>query len=776
MKKIFIALFIIMFSIFTWRFVSVNATSEVSINDCSFTKVESSLNKDTIKFSYNSKAYSFDLNRFDYYIINDYVVADALENPNCNGFDIIKLIINEDSVKFYFHIDEIQNLFYGIADDVYLNEYNYFKEKSKSKMSLEILNRINSSDSLIISYMQDLDGEQKTYNYNSLEQQNYNRNTTSTCDYTDSLLNELKEMTERDDLVKSYNPNANNEINEYDRKQIDDEIINIIPKELFFKKGIHTYLGKEYGFLLNVTGVFFEKGSQYNTFIIFDVETRTPGSTYMTDYATIYVEPLFQYTFRSVEKKYFTDNETWTNTLGFSNTISQCVRPLPANYGQTYQYSLKNVKFGIDVSNYSELNANDSMYDASKDNGDYITQATYQITNPSFKNTSDHNSLSTALSTVKFLCGFIEKLNIGDCVSTFDFYFSLNNKSPLFEGKSSYNNGVYSLTNGVSNSNLYYMTDAYNQIQNYGNYIRHVDLEPVGQDGSDNDPALLKISNKGRATAMFQFNRANSSNQTGYIESNIMNILCGVSVDIVEDNTYYMMFDWKKKGKLELIGNANGVFELGQYQRVTKEILKFGNNGVSNDVCLEKGQQKCFIYDPDISADIQFYTLGEKDTYLEVWENGKLIAYNDDSGEGLNALINIHVDYGKQYKVFVRFVSSSIEGNFQVKVWYKKPNNVMRNTEVLTLGKDAILYKFVCKETEFYDVEVEGNGLDTMLTIFDENGNVLAENDDNPNIDTLNPFIEIDLDYGQTYYILVQPFEKNNSSDKQINLTIYRSI
>ena len=131
------------------------------------------------------------------------------------------------------------------------------------------------------------------------------------------------------------------------------------------------------------------------------------------------------------------------------------------------------------------------------------------------------------------------------------------------------NDGIYTLTDSVGNSNIYYQTDAANQASRYGGYVRTTVIQPHNQSGINCDPILLSCGKNSEAIAQFQFNRANAISSVNYTSSENMHLYAGVSFELVEDNTSCELFHWWKNGRLNIIASGvESTIYMGMLQRV----------------------------------------------------------------------------------------------------------------------------------------------------------------------------------------------------------------
>lgn len=89
----------------------------------------------------------------------------------------------------------------------------------------------------------------------------------------------LSAKTESDDIIDTYLSKYRTddiENRDYIPDDWDMEIVNIIPKDFFFRTGTHAYMGKEWGFVV-ITEAINSNDIRYSDVFIFDVQREEPG-------------------------------------------------------------------------------------------------------------------------------------------------------------------------------------------------------------------------------------------------------------------------------------------------------------------------------------------------------------------------------------------------------------------------------------------------------------------------------------------------------------------
>jgi len=123
------------------------------------------------------------------------------------------------------------------------------------------------------------------------------------------------------------------------------------------------------------------------------------------------------------------------------------------------------------------------------------------------------------------------------------------------------------------------------------------------------------------------------------------------------------------------------------------------------------------------------------DTYLIVYdEDGNRIVEDDNNGDGYNALIyNYTLPYDGDYTLVARGYNAELRGRYALN-FDLASNRVKSITEgdILDLELDTPfpdIWEFDASEGEVLYISMESSIFDTYLKIYDEDGNVIIEND-----------------------------------------------
>jgi len=161
-----------------------------------------------------------------------------------------------------------------------------------------------------------------------------------------------------------------------------------------------------------------------------------------------------------------------------------------------------------------------------------------------------------------------------------------------------------------------------------------------------------------------------------------------------------------------------------------------------------------FLFTPVLSGDWEFVTSnnGTSDPLLEIFDmTGRLLADDDDSGEGYNAHITIHLDAGTTYMINARFWGSG-SGSYTLTVSNTSSANVIPSGGGSVRVTEATDFVFTPDRSGTWEFRTSDNGnSDPMLYLYVLHGNLVAEDDDSGG--NLNALITANLDAGESYVI-----------------------
>jgi hypothetical protein len=187
---------------------------------------------------------------------------------------------------------------------------------------------------------------------------------------------------------------------------------------------------------------------------------------------------------------------------------------------------------------------------------------------------------------------------------------------------------------------------------------------------------------------------------------------------------------------------------------------------------LSGGETHFYSFRPAAAGALIVETSGDIDTILKVYEASQgYITWDDDSGEGYNARLEISVEAGKKYLFRLGCYNVKEGGPYRIRANFEAlPPDTERNTErsmavPLRPREPVTIFFRTTSESRWYRYDIPRSGttftvqprgtLDTYMVLYDAQGNVIAENDDGE--EDYNAFISLTLN-SRTVYIEVRPY------------------
>jgi hypothetical protein len=169
-----------------------------------------------------------------------------------------------------------------------------------------------------------------------------------------------------------------------------------------------------------------------------------------------------------------------------------------------------------------------------------------------------------------------------------------------------------------------------------------------------------------------------------------------------------------------------------------------------------------FSFTPSETGMYHFETTNNTgDPLLEIYDAaGTQIARDDDSGQGLNALIRVNLTAGQTYRVHARFFSTGT-GSYTLNVSRLQTQTIPAAGGNLSVS-GATIFTFTPSTTGRWLFETTNNTGDPLLEIFDAGGNLVAFDDDSGQ--GLNALIRTSLTAGQTYTVNARFFGAGTGS------------
>lgn len=177
----------------------------------------------------------------------------------------------------------------------------------------------------------------------------------------------------------------------------DDDIVKIVPKQLFAQVGEELYIGNEYGFYINTSDNETYLSSEV---LVFDISLNT-NLIETVDNVVLQVKPIFQYNYiyLSANKNSFVfASDTVIKTILYELSADTVIAApstalfvtgvdrIVLLYNMTDTYYLKDVSMGVGLFNEQELNYGDNNYNPYADKGSYLTSYEYVFKGKKFEN------------------------------------------------------------------------------------------------------------------------------------------------------------------------------------------------------------------------------------------------------------------------------------------------------------------------------------------------------------------------------------------------------
>jgi len=207
---------------------------------------------------------------------------------------------------------------------------------------------------------------------------------------------------------------------------------------------------------------------------------------------------------------------------------------------------------------------------------------------------------------------------------------------------------------------------------------------------------------------------------------------------------------------------------------------------------LQEGDMDYFLLVPVRSGRVIIETTGRIDTYMELYdEDEEMLDENDDGGQNYNARIRYNVEAGRHYIVLVRGYSSNVTGNYGFRAYFSgqglltpdeyEPNDEPDQATAIKIGDtqqhtfhtgdDVDWFIFQVTQAGQYTIHTRGlnnNRLDTYIELYDNNLNLIAEDDDGGN--GLSSMLVLNLNRG-TYYLKVWCLDEEPDQGYSISIS-----
>ena len=265
----------------------------------------------------------------------------------------------------------------------------------------------------------------------------------------------------------------------------DDNIVNLIPRQLFEKSGNTFYYGTNYGFFISTRGVM-DENLLMSTVMLFSVEKAYQLDSVFTfktsplmqmeyfritsDISKIYLKELMDdkltYEFNNYE---FTEeiDDVIVPIIGCSLTSSDVHGISALRYDEAERYKASDISFGSKIYNGNSLNVGDDNYGVADDYGYFVIGNEYEYSARKWNMISFQEGLTeivTAASETALGCIDV----VGDVLGVAEGLFKIGG-------------AVHSMINGISYDStnkkyeypmLHYFTTREQQKAEYGNLVR----------------------------------------------------------------------------------------------------------------------------------------------------------------------------------------------------------------------------------------------------------------------------------------------------------------
>ena len=473
---------------------------------------------------------------FDFYRLLDaqddfmFYQADVIDDTKQNGeYAYVALLPNRNStyeLNVHYGVEEIRTL-YLINAPVTEAIVNFIDEKAQNYH----IGNDEISDKLRASSRAHTQGINKSHlNDTENNSSRATRAIQTIKEYAyDSYTNSDKYL---DEYAKKTKLNLTENSKGY---IIDDPIVQIVPKELFFIKGEHFYIGKEYGFVVKVKEEMFLGVSYRADVLVFDIENEAPSFP-SNPTGVCRITPKFNWIYQIRE-------ESYSDWYDYDPSLTQIVT-VPLDYNDA-EIFLDDIGIKVSLENPDALNQGDPGYVASEDNGAFIIQTRVNSKGVGLKK----NNNSFLEDTIYFSFGFIPY--VSDALNVYQYIANLNHG---FGDNGYIGTREESLLDNEVNISTY-ETNNTDQIAKHGCLIKS---KAVTIKSNSNSPRFINVG--GYAEIKYVTARKSGSNY------NKVRVITSVSANALEDQTLpWWDFGWLAQGDISNYGRVTGTYVTSAY-------------------------------------------------------------------------------------------------------------------------------------------------------------------------------------------------------------------
>lgn len=556
---------------------------------------------------------------------------------------------------------------------------------------------------------------------------------------------------------------------DFENQGIDDEIIKIIPKKLFYTEGTTTEIGNEYGFFIKTTAI---NNFQYkSTVIVFDLSLDL-NLEKNNDVGYECIKILYEYSYLCVKGngifKYeeynlnipYDVNDYWVVAL--PSSIGRELNNCYVAYDMINKYAIKDISFGATLMNEQNLNYGQEGYNAKYDNGSFFTNCDYSFSGYYYQRIpmSDDEILSAIMDDTMFVMGFVDTANI--LSTTYSSISLIDNNIKLAE------NIIYGgVEKIVFSENRFTAKNYYQNKEEQLNHYKDVNNNPYIVKSIScviNDDANCSINYSNNDYAIMSFNINQSALNSELIENtritntialkvvdsstnNIVSSACSSTSNVLREKVYKNI-NINSDENLSFLRDGYNLFEFtplysGNYKLNIKH---------DNDITIYLNDK---IYDGD-----KFYSNSGAKNRIEIKSNdynsGTINIEISDSLDNINIRSNDYFILKINSQYYNNFVSISSNDCLFSKLFYTNLNTGL--CEYTTYGRlyddDSINYPMF-------------NHDDYYILLY----STVAINNCNLNIEKIENQLngEIHINKSVTYFL----FDSNESGTYVINYKNY---
>lgn len=599
-----------------------------------------SSDKKVISFTIDKENYELDLNynylEFNNGIYNYYLGDCFREKLLQKDLDVIQVEIKDMQyyddyiLSVYFSIHNYDRIF-KIQENITSYDFGFFTIL-ENYTEEEKFEAINTTD-IISSYRQDL-SELPVYDCTKKESSTQKIAISSNITNFDKLAGSLAMY---DSLLDIYDPLGGTSLTSSGQYR-DDYIVRMIPKEAFFNFGIYLFIGKEFGYSVVTT---LESNTVYTSDVfMFDIETKHLGydGTDIDDNVnnhTVTIIPKFQMKYGGYTKD---------SIFGFMFDPKYDEVVLPQE--EINNYGLKDIRSTLVNENRDHPNIGDEDYVSTLDYGEYIVSTETKINGCTLSRDIDYNSIGKL--TLRNIIGYIPYVD--SILSAIEYGKDLFTE--IFG--SDYQKQEVNSKNMINDNRTIKITQSFqgyaeDQIRKYGHLVKSAYFE-----GLENTVPDLVVSTKEKDdffkfTATFnRYDQSICYNQ---------NLYSGIEAKFVRKVS--------NSSSLHVLGETSMMTYVENYLGVAIDVTANSETNVNISI---PGQKVDFRFVAPKNGFYVFTTVGNEDTYIEMYSASGVLMYDNDDDIDNNARVADEIKKGEMRYLRVWILPSTTTGSFIFKV------------------------------------------------------------------------------------------------------------